>query len=128
MCYRCHLCQTVVPPKQPLRRHVVYRDVPGPIRRDESGEMTRTLRREIEREIPVCPGCARQLEKEPLKVVARRNWRPRLKGIPDSRPVPILVNQETQHSRPLPFLGESVPVPDARPEMFARRPPARNGK
>ncbi len=45
MCYRCSICQAVVGVKQPLRRHIVYRN---------NGE--------IATEMPACDSCLRGLQ------------------------------------------------------------------
>jgi len=69
MCYRCRLCQSVVPPRQPRRVHVVTRLVPANVQRigtalsyGQGGwsrpiEVRHPEREEIAREIPVCGSC-----------------------------------------------------------------------
>jgi len=58
MCYRCGLCQAVVPPRQPRRVHVVTREAP------QRSPFARTpYRTEIAREIPVCGSCQSALAK-----------------------------------------------------------------
>lgn len=50
--YRCKICTTVSEPREPMRKHVIYRRV-----------MTGTRwRQEIAAEIPVCWQCERILE------------------------------------------------------------------
>jgi hypothetical protein len=46
--YRCQLCREVVPRSKPRLLHVTYKFVPH---------------KQIEREIPVCEGCKRQLDR-----------------------------------------------------------------
>ncbi len=53
MCYRCSVCDTVVPQKAPLLRHILYRNV-----RDFLG----TERQEIKQEMPVCRMCKASLD------------------------------------------------------------------
>jgi hypothetical protein len=68
--YRCGVCRGVSAPREPMRRHVVFRFLPFTrFRRTSEGypivdDGTRT---EVEREIPVCRGCEVQLRKERLE-------------------------------------------------------------
>jgi hypothetical protein len=60
--YRCELCTVVVGPGEPLRRHTVYREVPYLRPADDGrGIPVRSTRKEIAREIIVCPSCAAAL-------------------------------------------------------------------
>lgn len=68
--YRCGNCGKVSPPGQPRRTHVVYRTVPPGEQAHKQAcsdgrvrySYVRTPeRREVAREIPVCPGCERLL-------------------------------------------------------------------
>ena len=58
--YRCGICDAVSKPGQPLRRHVVQREVPSV--KHVGGKTVPAMRLEIEVEIPVCLRCASALE------------------------------------------------------------------
>lgn len=119
MCYRCGLCQSVVPPRQPRRVHVVPRLVP---RRQqvigrsqpygEGGysrpiEVTHPERTEIAREIPVCGSCQSALANG---VSMERLVRTRVKRVEAPAPVAAPLPRPRTKAAPPP-----VPPPAAAP-------------
>lgn len=63
--YRCNICQVVVGPRLSCLRHIVYKTVAKGI-----GKL-RTEHRQIDREIPVCTDCHKELQGLPLHTVIK---------------------------------------------------------
>lgn len=66
MSYRCSVCKTVVGPRLPLKKHIIYRN-----KREVSGDRE-WFRKEIAKELPVCDTCAPKLEAAQEKLQAVR--------------------------------------------------------
>lgn len=64
--YNCEVCDTTCGPGEPLRRHVIHRQVP---RRSGDG-----MRPEIAREVAVCQTCQQLLGGQDLKGLRRQRY------------------------------------------------------
>lgn len=62
MCYRCQLCDAIVPHKTPRRTHAEYREVPYTHYSPQVQGSTTSTRMEISRERAVCIKCCNNLE------------------------------------------------------------------
>lgn len=110
--YRCQGCKCIVRPGNPLRRWVIYREVP--VTKVVTGEIRESTRKEVETEINVCDSCLSRLKTgTPLSVIF---------GAPQAPPPPPAPEPEEETAPVL----EQAPPPRALPPKTAKTSKPKN--
>lgn len=88
--YRCGICGSCSQPRQPRHLHVIYRDKPNVV--VAGGKEVTSTRKEIAREIPVCPDCKLDLNSGVSVESLISYYSPELTPPVAMKPAPQLVN------------------------------------